>query len=103
MIFQDGHSSLVRLSDCLKMGVGNALETAKQIISMHRKRADSLKEIRRIAELLDCQTWRDLESWRVETEPGVGLQWPKPLPGSLRGTSAVEPQPSQIQQRDAKH
>jgi hypothetical protein len=49
MIFQDGHSSLVRLSDCLKMGVGNAWETAKQTISMHRKHADALKEIRRIA------------------------------------------------------
>lgn len=49
MIFQDGHSSLVRLSDCLKMGVGNAWETAKQRILMHQRYADTLQEIRRIA------------------------------------------------------
>jgi hypothetical protein len=49
MIFQEGHSSLVRLSDCLKMNVGNALETAEESISMHRKHADALKEIRRLA------------------------------------------------------
>ena len=50
MIFQTGHhSSLVRLSDCLKMGVGNALETTKETISLHRKHAAALKEIREIA------------------------------------------------------
>jgi len=38
MIFQTGHSTLVRLSDRLKIGVGNALETAHQSISVHRKR-----------------------------------------------------------------
>ncbi len=49
MIFQAGHSSLVRLSDCLKMGVGNSLETTKATISLHRKHAAALKEIREIA------------------------------------------------------
>jgi hypothetical protein len=46
------------------MGVGNALETAKETISLHQKHADSLKEIRRIAKKhLDSdevgETWRD--------------------------------------------
>ena len=49
MLFQSGYSSLVRLSDCLKMGVGNAFETAKEVTSLHRKHAGAFKDIREIA------------------------------------------------------
>lgn len=64
MIFQTGHSSLLRLSDCLKMGVGNTLETAKETISLHQKHADALREIRRIAKKHLAsdkvgETWQD--------------------------------------------
>ena len=49
MIFQEGHSGVVRLSDCLKVNVGNALETARQSVEMHRKHARALKQMRGIA------------------------------------------------------
>lgn len=50
MIFQDGHSGLVRLSDCLKAGVGNAFETARAIILFYQKYADELRGMREIGE-----------------------------------------------------
>ena len=49
MIFQDGHSSLVRLSDCLKVNMLNALETAKQAVCMHEKHAEAIKQVRGVA------------------------------------------------------
>jgi hypothetical protein len=66
MIFQTGHSTLVRLSDCLKMNVANALETARRIIVLHEKYAHALQEIRRIAKkYLDSD---EVGTWREEVQ-----------------------------------
>jgi len=46
MVLPGGHSGLVRLSDCLKIGVSNALATTKELTTIHQKHADVLKEIR---------------------------------------------------------
>jgi len=50
MKFQEGHSSLVRLSDCLKVNMLNALESAKQAVDIHRKHANAFKKIRGVAQ-----------------------------------------------------
>src|SRR5437660_737950 len=54
MLFQSGHSSLVRLSDCLKMGIGNAFETTKELvaygIAYEKKYSTELSQLRLIAQ-----------------------------------------------------
>src|SRR5277367_6991030 len=49
MIFSTGKSNLVMLSDCLKLGVGNAFETTKQVMSLYSKYGAAYKEIQDIA------------------------------------------------------
>ncbi len=50
MLFQEGNSALVRLSDCIKQGVGNALNTTCHIIALHNQHGDALSAIRRLAQ-----------------------------------------------------
>ena len=49
MIFSEGHSSLVRLSDSVKCSVQHVLETGEKVIAHHRKHSDALKKIQRMA------------------------------------------------------
>ena len=49
MIFPEGKSALVRLSDCIKLGVGNALDTTVELTELHKKFAPQLSTIRQLA------------------------------------------------------
>lgn len=50
MLFPEGKSALVRLSDCIKLGVANALDTTSQLIQLHKQYATALRKIRRAGE-----------------------------------------------------
>lgn len=49
MLFSGKKSALVRLSDCIKLGIGNCLDTTKEFIDLHKKDEVPLAEIRTIA------------------------------------------------------
>jgi len=49
MTFQDGHSSLVRLSDSVKCSVLHVVETSERVIAYHRKHSAALKVMRQLA------------------------------------------------------
>jgi hypothetical protein len=51
MLFRQRKSVLARLSDCLKLGLADCEAEAKHVISLHRKYAVPLAEIRRLADL----------------------------------------------------
>jgi hypothetical protein len=48
MLFQEGKSSLVRLSDCIKVGIGAACESSLDWLELHATHATVLREMQRI-------------------------------------------------------
>lgn len=49
MLFQEKKSALVRLSDCLKFGVGNCFNTTTEVIKAFEKHSQSVAQMREIA------------------------------------------------------
>jgi len=49
MLFPKKKSALVRLSDCIKLGIGNCLDTTNELIDLHIKYEEPLRKIRTIA------------------------------------------------------
>ena len=50
MLFFEKKSALVRLSDCIKLGIGNCLDTTNELTDLHKKYEVPLARIRAIAE-----------------------------------------------------
>lgn len=54
MLFREKKSALVRLSDCMKLNIGNCLDTTNELVELHMKYEEPLGKIRAIAkEILD--------------------------------------------------
>lgn len=54
MLFREEESALVRLSDCIKFGIGNCLDTTNELVELHRKHEEPLRRMRAIAkDILD--------------------------------------------------
>jgi hypothetical protein len=49
MLFRDGKSSLVRLSDCIKVGIASACVTTEELVSLHATHAGAIAELREAA------------------------------------------------------
>jgi len=62
MLFPEKKSALVRLSDCIKLGIGNCLDTTNDLIELHAKYEEPLRKIRGIA--------KDILDDRVPAEEG---------------------------------
>lgn len=62
MLFAEKKSALVRLSDCIKLGIGNCLDTTNTLIDLHVKYEQPLRRIRAIA--------KDILDERVSAEKG---------------------------------
>lgn len=62
MLFSEKKSALVRLSDCIKLGIGNCLDTTNHLIELHSKYEEPLRITRTIA--------RDILEDRIPAEDG---------------------------------
>jgi hypothetical protein len=62
MLFPEKKSALVRLSDCIKLGIGNCLDTTKELIDLHAIYEDPLRKTRAIA--------KDILEGRIPPEQG---------------------------------
>ncbi len=62
MLFREKKSALVRLSDCIKLGIGNCFDTTNDIIALHVKHKDTFQKSRMIA--------KDILEDRIPTEEG---------------------------------
>jgi hypothetical protein len=49
MLFSKKKSALVRLSDCIKLGIGNCLDTTNDLIALHVRYEEPLRKTRAIA------------------------------------------------------
>jgi len=52
MLLQKKKSALVRLSDCIKLGIGNCLDTTNAIIDLYMKYEEPIQEIGAIAKAI---------------------------------------------------
>jgi hypothetical protein len=49
MLFPEKKSGLVRLSDCIKFGIGNSFETTKELLELHEQYEEPLHKMRAVA------------------------------------------------------
>jgi hypothetical protein len=60
MLFSDKKTALVRLSDCIKLGIGSCLETTEELIGLHAKYRVQFHKMREIAKaILDGRIYTD--------------------------------------------
>ena len=69
MLFSEKNSALVRLSDCIKFGIGNCLDTTNDLIDVHEKYEVPLGRIRVIAkEILDGKISQEEGEMKISEE-----------------------------------
>lgn len=62
MLFREKKSALVRLSDCIKLGIGNCFDTTNDIIELHQRYKETFQKSREIA--------RDILADKISAEVG---------------------------------
>jgi hypothetical protein len=69
MLFFEKKSALVRLSDCIKLGIGNCLDTTQDLVDLHKKYEAPLGRIRAIArEILEGKISQEEGEERIAEE-----------------------------------
>jgi hypothetical protein len=69
MLFLEKKSALVRLSDCIKLGIGNCLDTTQELIGLHKRYENPRKKIRKTAkDILDGKISQEEGERKIEDE-----------------------------------